>query len=168
MVADNFKDLVQDENKDVLIEFYAPWCGHCKKLVPIYDELAKKLESVPTLTIAKMDATENDVPPGLGFTIEGFPTIKLFKAGTNEVVDYDGREWGHGMAWFGSYLCRAPRAHHNHLGTRDVSGFIKFLTKNVEHKFEVPEGAVEEPAEEEEEKEDAEATGEEGAEHDEL
>ena len=40
---------------DVLIEFYAPWCGHCKKLEPIYNELAAKLKHNSKLRIAKMD-----------------------------------------------------------------------------------------------------------------
>ena len=42
-VAKNFKEVVTDNGKDTLIEFYAPWCGHCKKLAPVYDELAEKV-----------------------------------------------------------------------------------------------------------------------------
>merc|ERR1719236_267566 len=42
-VAKNFEELVTENTKDVLVEFYAPWCGHCKKLTPIYDELAEKM-----------------------------------------------------------------------------------------------------------------------------
>lgn len=44
-----------------MIEFYAPWCGHCKALAPKYDELAEKLAGVPSVMIAKMDATENEI-----------------------------------------------------------------------------------------------------------
>lgn len=40
-VAENFKSLVTESTKDVLIEFYAPWCGHCKKLAPTYEEVGK-------------------------------------------------------------------------------------------------------------------------------
>jgi len=40
-VAKNFQSLVDESKKDVLIEFYAPWCGHCKKLTPIYEELGQ-------------------------------------------------------------------------------------------------------------------------------
>lgn len=43
VVGKQFDEIVLDETKDVLVEFYAPWCGHCKALEPKYDELAKKL-----------------------------------------------------------------------------------------------------------------------------
>ncbi len=59
----NFEEIVNDEEKDVLIEFYAPWCGHCKSLAPKYEELGKKLKDDPNIVIAKSDATANDYPP---------------------------------------------------------------------------------------------------------
>ena len=43
VVAQNFDEIVNDESKDVLIEFYAPWCGHCKSLAPKYEEVAEKV-----------------------------------------------------------------------------------------------------------------------------
>lgn len=61
-VAKNFKELIMDADKDVLIEFYAPWCGHCKALAPKLEELATKLAD-ENVIIAKFDATANDVPP---------------------------------------------------------------------------------------------------------
>uniref|UniRef100_A0A8D2AR38 Protein disulfide-isomerase A3 n=1 Tax=Sciurus vulgaris TaxID=55149 RepID=A0A8D2AR38_SCIVU len=61
VVAENFDERVNNENKDVLIEFYAPWCGHCKNLEPKYKELGEKLSKDPNIVIAKMDATANDV-----------------------------------------------------------------------------------------------------------
>ena len=63
VVGKNFDQIVNDPTKDVLIEFYAPWCGHCKSLAPKYDELATKLAQEKDIVIAKMDATANDVPP---------------------------------------------------------------------------------------------------------
>lgn len=41
VVADTFDEIVNDPEKDVLVEFYAPWCGHCKNLEPIYKELGE-------------------------------------------------------------------------------------------------------------------------------
>jgi protein disulfide isomerase family A protein 3 len=73
VVAKNFNDIVNDESKDVLIEFYAPWCGHCKSLEPKYNEAAEKLSKEKDIVIAKMDATANDVPAP--YEVKGFPTI---------------------------------------------------------------------------------------------
>ena len=60
-MAKNFDELVTKTDKDVLIEFYAPWCGHCKSLAPKYDELGEKMAE-EAVEIVKMDATANDVP----------------------------------------------------------------------------------------------------------
>jgi len=104
VVAKNFDEIVNDKNKDVLIEFYAPWCGHCKTLAPKYDELAKKLKNEDNIVIAKMDATENDVPST--YQVRGFPTI--FFAPKNEKNN--------------------PRKYE---GGREVDDFIKYLAKEA-------------------------------------
>ncbi|KAG9302923.1 hypothetical protein G9A89_022340 [Geosiphon pyriformis] len=91
LVADSFEENAYDKTKDVLIEFYAPWCGHCKKLAPIYEKLGKAYQSFKDqILIAKMDATTNDLPSRVPFKISGFPTIKLFRAGDNEIIEYQG------------------------------------------------------------------------------
>ncbi|CAF0944956.1 unnamed protein product [Adineta steineri] len=102
IVGRNFDDIVNDETKDVLIEFYAPWCGHCKSLAPKYDELAKKLKKESNIVIAKMDATENDVPSQ--YDVQGFPTI-YFAPKNNK---------------------KNPRKYE---GGREVDDFIKYLAK---------------------------------------
>ena len=89
VVGTTYASIVKDLEKDVLVEFYAPWCGHCKKLASIWEELGENIKS-EKITIAKMDATANDLPTDAPFTLQGFPTIKLFKAKTGEIVDYEG------------------------------------------------------------------------------
>ncbi|XP_030253455.1 protein disulfide-isomerase A4 [Sparus aurata] len=74
VVGKTFEEIVMDSKKDVLIEFYAPWCGHCKKMEPDYLALGKKYKSEKNLVIAKMDSTANDVPND-SYKVEGFPTI---------------------------------------------------------------------------------------------
>lgn len=89
VVADTFDKIVKDESKDVLIELYAPWCGHCKKLEPKYEALATKLKGESNLVIAKMDATANDLPDN--YSASGFPTIYFAPSNSKESpVTYEG------------------------------------------------------------------------------
>ncbi|XP_054155334.1 protein disulfide-isomerase 2-like isoform X1 [Oppia nitens] len=97
LVSTNFDEVAFDKSKDVLVEFYAPWCGHCKQLVPIYDQLAENFKDSATVLIAKLDSTANELEHT---KINSFPTIKLFKRDTNEVVDYNGERTLEGLTKF--------------------------------------------------------------------
>jgi len=88
VVGSTFEKIVYDEQKDVFVEFYAPWCGHCKKLAPIWDELGKKLDDSDQVVIAKIDATANGFPSKL--PVKGFPTLLFFKAGETTPIEYSG------------------------------------------------------------------------------
>ncbi|KAF1920459.1 thioredoxin-like domain-containing protein [Ampelomyces quisqualis] len=118
VVAKNYQDVVIDNDKDVLLEFYAPWCGHCKALAPKYEQLGELYSSdefSKLVTIAKVDATTNDVPD----EIQGFPTIKLFPAGKKDSpVEYT--------------------------GSRTIEDLVQFIKDNGSHKV----AAVYEEAEE--------------------
>lgn len=98
VVGSTFEEIVMDPSKNVFIEFYAPWCGHCKKLEPKYKELGKKFKKDSDVVIAKFDATANDAPPA--FEYSGFPSLFFVRAGSNEVVLYDGEREAKAMASF--------------------------------------------------------------------
>lgn len=72
---------------------------------PIYDQLGEAYKSNENIVIAKMEVIDNDLPYKAGFEVTGFPTIKLFKANTNEIVDFE--------------------------GDRTVDGFVEFLKANA-------------------------------------
>jgi len=86
-VGKNFDELVTNNKKDVLVEFYAPWCGHCKKLTPVYEELGEKMAG-EDVEIVKMDATANDVPPQ--FNVRGFPTLFWLPKSSKTPKSYEG------------------------------------------------------------------------------
>ncbi|PWN23803.1 hypothetical protein BCV69DRAFT_265077 [Microstroma glucosiphilum] len=92
LTSGNFDRIVMQEDKDVLVEFYAPWCGHCKNLAPVYNAVAKVYENDDTVVIAQMDADEGaNRPIAQRYDVKSFPTIKFFPKGSNkQAQDYDG------------------------------------------------------------------------------
>jgi len=99
---------IVDNDKDVLIEFYAPWCGHCKSLAPKWDKLGKKFKGVDSVVIAKIDGTANDYPPE--YSVSGFPTIYFRPAGKDS----------------------KPKPYE---GDREVTDFVAYLKKNSKTKW---------------------------------
>ncbi|KAF9289836.1 protein disulfide-isomerase precursor, partial [Mortierella alpina] len=108
VVANTYEQIVEDKDKDVMIEFYAPWCGFCKMLAPVYEEVGKVYQG-SNIVLAKMDATANDLPKALPFAVSGYPTIKFRKAGSTEYIDYNGE--------------------------RTKEGFMEFLSQNAVNKL---------------------------------
>ncbi|KAJ1613270.1 hypothetical protein OIY81_1035 [Cryptosporidium canis] len=92
LVGNTFKEVVHDANKDVLVLFYTPWCGHCKTFDPIYNEVANIITSKTNVLVAKIDMSANFIPDDqIGGKIFRFPTIKLFKKKDKQnPIDFDG------------------------------------------------------------------------------
>ena len=88
LIPSNFDDIVLKSGKPALVEFFAPWCGHCKSLAPVYEELATNFEfAKDKVTIAKVDAdAEKDL--GRRFDVQGFPTLKWFDGKSEKPEDY--------------------------------------------------------------------------------
>jgi protein disulfide-isomerase A1 len=102
VVGTEFEKLVLDNTKDVLVKFYAPWCGHCKKLAPIWDELGEHYKDNANVVIAKFDSTVNEAD---GVEIRGYPTLKWYPRGNKAGESYEGE--------------------------RDLPAFIKFIDENM-------------------------------------
>jgi len=115
----------QVANKPHLVMFFAPWCGHCKRLAPTWQDLSSKYndkdEEDQDVLIGKVDCT---IEPSLcsAQDVTGYPTLKFFKSGTDSGVKYRGQ--------------------------RDLSSLVKFINEQMgyeqpeEEKNEEPEDAI--------------------------
>uniref|UniRef100_A0A671L1X3 Protein disulfide-isomerase n=1 Tax=Sinocyclocheilus anshuiensis TaxID=1608454 RepID=A0A671L1X3_9TELE len=98
LVGKNFEEVAFDPAKNVFIEFYAPWCGHCKQLAPIWDQLGEKFKDNANIVVAKMDSTANEIE---AVKVHSFPTLKFFPAGDDrKVIDYNGERTLDGFTKF--------------------------------------------------------------------
>jgi len=96
---DSFEHLTQASTGattgDWFVEFYAPWCGHCKRLTPVWEEIATELKG--TVNVAKVDGTQNRKLLKR-FGVSGFPTLKFFHHG--KMYSYKGARTAEALTEF--------------------------------------------------------------------
>lgn len=85
LVGDTHFDAVNDPTKHVFVEYYAPWCGYCKKLAPIWAQLAE--EQTGDVVIAKMDSTKNE---NEAIKVDSYPTLVLYTKDNKKGIEYPG------------------------------------------------------------------------------
>lgn len=101
----NFQSIALSKEKNVFVMFYAPWCGHCHKMMPVWKEFSSKYSLKGDTLIARLDATAyKDLAKK--YKVHGFPTLRLFtKKNKTGTLEYK--------------------------GNRDEEYFLKFLNANI-------------------------------------
>lgn len=94
LTASNFDRLVEQSDAVWVVEFFAPWCGHCQALVPEYTKAATALKGVVKVGAVNCD-DEKSLPGRFG--VRGFPTIKIFGADKKKPLDYNGARTAQGI-----------------------------------------------------------------------
>ncbi|CAG9536911.1 unnamed protein product [Cercopithifilaria johnstoni] len=116
LTKSNFNSKVLKSDEIWIVEFFAPWCGHCQKLVSEYTKLAKAVKGI--FKVGAVDMTQ-DESVGAPYNIQGFPTIKIFSGEKKTPVEYQGSRTAQAMA--DSLISEARKIVNTKLGISDSS-----------------------------------------------
>ncbi|KAI9777025.1 MAG: hypothetical protein M1816_004977 [Peltula sp. TS41687] len=124
--ARNYDDLIAKSNHTSILEFYAPWCGHCKNLKPAYEKAAKSLAGLAKVAAIDCDEETNKAFCG-SMGVQGFPTLKIIRpAGSKKrqpnVEDYRGERTA--KAIVDAVIEKIPN-HMKRIGDKDLDGWLK-------------------------------------------
>merc|ERR1711871_348604 len=86
---DNFVEVVTDSKKHVVVEFFAPWCGHCKEFAPVYEKIAEHYAGSESVVVAKLDSEAHAVFAKM-YKVTSYPTIKIFPKKDKKGIEYSG------------------------------------------------------------------------------
>lgn len=113
LTADNFDEAIAKNNH--FVKFFAPWCGHCKRLHPLWEQLAEMMnvKDEPQVIIAKVDCTQQQELCAK-HEITGYPTLRFFKLGEKESVKFK--------------------------GTRDMPAITEFINEQLNAENDIPQG----------------------------
>ncbi|KAI6654100.1 Protein disulfide isomerase-like 2-1 [Oopsacas minuta] len=129
LTPSNFDMIVQDVNKDVLVEFYAPWCGHCKNLAPVYEKLGTAFKNEENCVVARIDAdAHRDI--GQRYEVSGFPTLKFYPKDNKVGEPYNGGRTAEDFVQFLNERCGVERTVDGDLGPN--AGVIASLDDEVD------------------------------------
>jgi len=129
----NFDEIVLDPSSNVMVTFTAPWCGHCKKLKPHYEQIATTFLPEKNCVIANIQADDQkNTAISMKYEVTGFPTIKFFSKDNKEPIDYDGDRSEEAIVKFLNEKCGANRAVGG--GLNDKAGLVAELDA-IAHKF---------------------------------
>jgi thioredoxin 2 len=78
LTSANFNKIIANNELPVMVDFWAPWCGPCKMMAPVFEQAAQQLE--PNMLLAKLN-TENEQALAARYNIRSIPTIAIFKGG---------------------------------------------------------------------------------------
>jgi len=101
LTSDNFEEKIIDNPQPAIVEFYAPWCGHCKNLAPHYAKAADKMKGMVTFGVVNCDDQKDLCAE---YTIQGFPTLKTFEMEADTPTDYEGPREAKGIAKYAKNL----------------------------------------------------------------
>jgi len=90
LTPSNFEKVILDKSKDVFVKFYAPWCGHCKKLEPTYEDFARVFGNEESVVVARVDCDAHRELCSR-YDVSGYPTLKFFPKGAkSDPIPYNG------------------------------------------------------------------------------
>ncbi|KAI1374227.1 thioredoxin-domain-containing protein [Hypoxylon crocopeplum] len=127
--AKNFDKIINKSNHTSVVEFYAPWCGHCQNLKPAYEKAARNLEGLARVAAVNCDEDENKQLCGM-MGVKGFPTLKTVRPGKGKggkpiVEDYNGPRTAKGIV---DAVVDKINNHVKRVTDKDIDAF--FSTKN--------------------------------------